>query len=94
MQFMVTALDYQDSGALQRRLANREAHLRGIKKLVANGQMISGGALLDDSGERMIGSTMHVDFPDRETLEATLRSDPYVEGQVWETFTIFRCRLV
>lgn len=87
MQFVVTALDYTDDGALQRRMDNREAHLAGVRELVAAGKILSGGALLNDDG-KMIGSSMHVDFPDREALEKCLQSDPYVTGKVWEKIDI------
>jgi uncharacterized protein YciI len=87
MQFVLTALDYTDEDALARRLANREAHLAGAKKLVAEGKIISGGAIMDDTG-RMIGSTIHLDFPDRASLEAHLANDPYVTGKVWEKIEI------
>jgi uncharacterized protein YciI len=87
MQFVITALDYTDEEALGRRLANREAHLAGAKKLVAEGKIISGGAIIGDNG-RMLGSTLHVDFPDRESLDAHLATDPYVTGKVWEKIEI------
>ena len=93
MQFVVTALDYTDEGALQRRLDNREAHLAGIRELVAQGRILSGGAILNDDG-KMIGSSMHVDFPDREALEKCLQRDPYVAGRVWEKFDIKRAMIL
>jgi uncharacterized protein len=93
MQFVVTAMDYTDEGALQRRMANREAHLLGVRQLAAAGNILSGGAILDADG-RMIGSTMHVDFPDRASLEAILQADPYVSGRVWEHIDIKEARLL
>jgi uncharacterized protein YciI len=93
MQFVVTALDFTDADALQRRLSNREAHIAGARKLIADKRFISGGAILDDAG-RMIGSTLHVDFPDRESLEQYLQQDPYVSGKVWEKIDISPVRLL
>ena len=93
MQFLVNAWDFTDSDALNRRMANREAHLTGVRKLIAQGQFLSGGAILDDAGN-MIGSTLHLDFPDRESLDAHLQADPYTEGKVWEQFDIFPIKLV
>ncbi len=93
MQFVVTALDYTDADALQRRLANREAHVAGARRLMAEKRFLSGGAILDDAG-RMIGSTLHVDFPDRASLEQYLQQDPYVSGKVWETIEIRPVRLL
>lgn len=93
MQFVVTALDYTDADALNRRMANREQHLAGVRQLIANGHFISGGAILDDNG-RMIGSTLHVEFAARSDLDAQLRSDPYVSGRVWEKIEVRQVRLV
>ena len=44
MQYVVHALDFPD--ALERRLAVREAHLDGIRRMKAEGVFLVGGALL------------------------------------------------
>jgi len=93
MQFVVTAIDYTDEDALNRRMENREAHLDGARQLIAEGRFLSGGAILDEQ-EKMIGSTLHLEFPDRESLEAHLQKDPYISGKVWETIEIREARLV
>jgi uncharacterized protein YciI len=93
MQFVVTALDYTDADALNRRMANREQHLAGVKQLIADGHFLSGGAILDDSG-KMIGSTLHVEFPTRAELDAQLSQDPYVSGKVWEKIDVRQVKLV
>ncbi|HTR00159.1 MAG TPA: YciI family protein [Candidatus Acidoferrum sp.] len=93
MQFVVTAMDYTDADALERRMTQREAHLAGVRKLIAEGRFVSGGAILDDAG-KMIGSSLHMDFPDRAALEQALQSDPYVAGKVWERIEIRTVRLV
>lgn len=93
MQFLVNAWDFSDDDALNRRLENREAHLAGVKKLIKEGKFISGGAILDDAG-KMIGSTLHLDFPDRDSLEAHLQADPYVAGRVWDKIKIHPVKLV
>jgi len=93
MQFAVTAMDYTDDGALERRMQYREAHLAGVRRMIAEGRVLSGGGVLDDEG-RMVGSSLHLDFPDRETLEACLREDPYTKGKVWERIDIRQVKLV
>jgi|Laugrespbdmm15dd_1035085.scaffolds.fasta_scaffold84522_2 uncharacterized protein YciI len=93
MQFVVTAMDYTDPDALQRRLANREAHIAGARKLIKEGRFISGGAILDAAG-RMAGSTLHLDFPDLESLRQLLEQDPYVSGKVWEHIDIKQAKLL
>ena len=93
MQFVVTAMDFTDTDALARRMANREAHLASVRKMIAEGQFLSGGAILDAS-EKMIGSTLHLEFPDRANLEQHIQNDPYITGKVWEHVDIKVAKLV
>jgi uncharacterized protein YciI len=92
MQFMIVAYDGTDEGALNRRLAVRESHIAGAIELKNKGNLIAGGAILDDAG-RMIGSTTYVDFESRAELDAWLERDPYVTGDVWRDITITPIRL-
>lgn len=82
MQFMLLGYDGTDEGAMARRLAVREKHLRLGAELFAKGQMLYGAAILDDNG-KMIGSMLVLDFPSREELDAWLRVEPYVTADVW-----------
>lgn len=93
MQFVITAYDFKDSEALNRRLANREPHLKGIKTMIQAGSFLSGGAILNDEGT-MVGSSVHVQFDNREQLDQWLSSDPYITGKVWETVDIQEIKLV
>ena len=93
MQFVVTALDFTDAGALDRRIANRDAHLASVQQMIADGTFLSGGAILNADG-KMVGSTLHVEFPDRATLDQHLRNDPYTIGKVWEQIDIKTVKLV
>ena len=92
MQFMITAYDGKDKDALDRRLAVRDAHLEGAEKLKASGQLISGGAILDES-EKMIGSAMFVEFESKAELDQWLATDPYVTGNVWQDISVQQVRL-
>ena len=92
MQFMVVAYDGTDEGALNRRLAVRDSHIAGAIELKNKGNLIAGGAILDDAG-RMIGSTTYVAFESRAELDAWLERDPYVTGDVWRDITISPIRL-
>ena len=91
MQFLVIAQDGADDGALDRRMAAREAHLAGVQTMKENGAMICGGALLDDGGA-MTGSACIVEFADRAALDAWLASDPYVTGDVWREIEVMPFR--
>ena len=81
MRFLLYAHDYPD--AIDRRLAVRERHLDGVRRMKAEGTFFFGGALLDDAGG-MIGSMMLVEFPDRAALDAWLADEVYVTARVWE----------
>jgi len=93
MDFLVIAMDGVDDGALDRRMAAREDHLAGIRKLKEQGHLVAGGAILDDDGN-MIGSTVILDFPDRESVEKCVAEDPYTRGDVWRDVTIRPFRAV
>ena len=86
--FLVIAYDGRDDQAMARRLAAREAHLAGARKMAEAGQLLEGGPLMSDDGENMVGSFCVVDFFDRDALDAWLAADPYVTGDVWRTITV------
>ncbi len=92
MQYMIIAYDGTDAEALSRRQAVRPAHLDGIRELKATGNIIAGGAILDDD-DQMIGSTLYVEFDSREALDDWLNRDPYVTGGVWQDITVTPIRL-
>jgi uncharacterized protein len=83
MQYVVMAWDGTDDGARDRRLKAREAHLERIQPRVDAGEVLVGGAILDDDGG-MIGSVLLMDFETREALDDWLSTDPYITGDVWE----------
>lgn len=92
MQFMITAYDGKDAGALDRRLSVRDAHIDGAKQLKEAGNLIAGGAILDEA-EQMIGSTMFVEFDSKAELDLWLANDPYITGNVWQDITVLPIRL-
>ena len=57
MQFVVMAHDGSDPDAVARRQAVRPTHLDGIRPLVDAGNILAGGAMLDDDGN-MRGSVL------------------------------------
>ncbi|MDB9969075.1 YciI family protein [Gammaproteobacteria bacterium] len=92
MQFLVTAYDGKDDGALDRRMSVRKAHINGANELKEAGHLIAGGAILDEA-EQMIGSTMFVEFDSKAELDQWLASDPYVTGDVWQDISVLPIRL-
>jgi uncharacterized protein YciI len=92
MQFLVLAYDATDAGALDRRMAQRDAHLAVIAGYKAKGNMKMGAALMDDDG-KMIGSCIIADFESRVELEAWLKDEPYVTGKVWGEVKVQLCKI-
>ena len=92
MQFLLTAYDGKDDGALDRRMSVREAHINGANQLKEAGHLIAGGAILNET-EQMIGSTMFVEFDSKAELDQWLASDPYVTGNVWQDISVLPIRL-
>jgi len=81
MQYLVIAYDKKD--ALNRRLETREAHIKGIRKLMSEGKIINAGALINDDGN-MIGSTLFIDFDTKEEIDKWLANEPYIKNDVWD----------
>lgn len=79
MQYLVIAYDYDD--ALERRLACRDEHIEGAKKLMKEGKIINAGALIED--DKMVGSTLFVDFASEDELDSWLENEIYVKNRVW-----------
>jgi uncharacterized protein YciI len=92
MQFLLLGYDGTDSGALQRRLKVREQHLERISSLKKTGRFLFGGAILDETG-KMTGSMIVYDYPDRQSLEEMLKSEPYLTEKVWQKIEIQYFRL-
>ena len=92
MQFLVKGYDGSDGNALDRRLAARDAHLKGVEEAARKGEHLYGAALLDETG-KMIGSFLVVEYPDREALDAWLKTEPYVLGNVWQRIEVIPCKV-
>ena len=92
MQYLIIAYDNDD--VLDKRLASREAHIEGARKLMAEGKIINAGALIED--DKMVGSTLLVDFDTDDELDEWLESEPYVANGVWnmEEFQIVPIKLL
>lgn len=87
MTFLVIGRDARDEQALARRTAAREAHLKLGDQMKARGELLYAVAMLDDSG-KMIGSVIVLELPSREAVDAYLRVEPYVTGDVWRNIEI------
>ena len=92
MQFLVIGYDGTDDKAPERRMAVREAHLAGVTKMKEEGKAIFGVAILNER-EQMIGSSLVVDFPTRADVDAWLKTEPYVVGDVWRKIEVLPARV-
>ena len=92
MQFLVIAYDGTDDKAMERRMAAREAHLAGIVRMKEEGKAIYGVAILNDR-EQMIGSVLVVDYPTRADVDAWLKTEAYVAGDVWRKIEVLPARV-
>ena len=71
-------------GALDIRLANRDAHLAYIRE---TGVVAQAGPLLDAEGA-MAGSLVILDVPDLAAAEAWAKSDPYARADLFASVQI------
>jgi uncharacterized protein YciI len=92
MQFLLLAYDGKDPGAPERRLKVRQEHLDKISFIKKRGEFLFGGAILDDD-DKMIGSMILYECPDRASLDLLLRDEPYITEGVWKTIDIKPFRL-
>lgn len=90
MQFLILGYDGTDENAQDRRAKERPAHIAMGDTLLKEGHLWYGAALTDGNG-KMTGSMYMVDFPDRDSLDAYLKKEPYVAGDVWRKIEILEC---
>ncbi|MXV15397.1 YciI family protein [Hufsiella ginkgonis] len=91
-QYLITAYDFTDEQALDRRMAVRPDHLEGARTLKSKNQFVLGGAMLNDDG-KMVGSTMMVQFETPADLDEWLANEPYILRKVWDKVTVTSFRV-
>lgn len=88
MQFIIIGYDGKDEKAMERRMAVREAHMRFGQELTKKGHWLYGCAILDEQ-EKMIGSMVVSEFPDKATLyKEWLDKEVYITGGVWKEIKV------
>jgi uncharacterized protein YciI len=92
MQYLVVIHDATDPEAQQRRQTVRPDHLKRAEKYQHDGNLLMGGAMLNDAGE-VIGSSVIAQFHTREDLDEWLYKDPYTLGNVWAKFEVHPFRV-
>lgn len=89
---VIVALDGTDEGALDRRMKVREAHFDRVRPMARDGTLAFGLALLDPSGQRMIGSVAVVRRDSDAAARDWIADDPYATGDVWRDITLYGTR--
>jgi uncharacterized protein YciI len=79
--FAVHAID--KPGALKLRLELYAAHRAYLENGERDVKVVMSGPLQSDDGEVMVGSFFLIEAPDRETVTAFTKADPFSNG-VWE----------
>ncbi|MCB0325322.1 MAG: hypothetical protein KDD69_17185 [Bdellovibrionales bacterium] len=92
MQFLVLGYDGKDEGAIDRRMAVREAHLALGDTMRSAGQMLYAAAMLTEEGV-MCGSMIVLDVASRAAVDEWLAKEPYVTGKVWERIEVMPCKV-
>jgi uncharacterized protein YciI len=87
--FALHAIDRPD--ALSTRLEHYAEHRTYIETEGEHGlNVVMSGPLQSDDGEMMTGSLFLIEAPDRATVEAFVRADPFSKFNVWGEIMITR----
>ena len=102
-EYLVTIPDFPNS--LDKRVAVRPTHLKGLKPHIDNGTVSFGGAMLSEEFHEgqgketpdMMGSVMLIKMESEEKIKEWIRNDPYCKGGVWDVekanIVPFRCAI-
>ena len=82
MKIVLTARD--KPGALDTRLANRDAHLAYVRE---TGVVEQAGPILDDAGQ-MCGSILVLEVADMEAARTWADGDPYAKAGLFDSVTL------
>jgi len=81
--FVLWAPTQSDPEVLERRLVVREAHLKNIGRLAAQGILKLGGPIFDPESGDPNGSVLVLEAESLAAVRAIVEEDPYWKGGVW-----------
>ncbi|MFY8092126.1 MAG: YciI family protein [Niveispirillum sp.] len=84
MLFAITCIDKPNS--LDLRMANRPTHLDYLNSFLS--KITIAGPLLDDAGEKPVGSLLVMEFADRNAAESFAAGDPYAKAGLFQSVSI------
>jgi uncharacterized protein len=91
-QYLIMGYDPGTAEGLAHRMTIRPLHFEFIKKYKERGELLIGGAQLDEA-QNMKGSSLILQFEDAEGIETYEANEPYIINKVWETYTIIPFRV-
>jgi uncharacterized protein len=86
MLFSIIGSDQKDGASI--RVSNAEAH-RAHMSLIQE-RIAFAGPLQNDDGDRVVGSLIVADFPDRQSAENWLAYEPFYKAGVYASIEIRR----
>ncbi|OTG64667.1 YciI family protein [Acinetobacter silvestris] len=87
--FIITCTDHD--GTVEKRLAVRPQHIARLEQLDAEGRVIVAGAMPKDREnpqEGFYGSTMILDFDNREALDLWLKEEPFLKEGIYANIDV------
>lgn len=85
MLFVIHGIDKPGSGLREQLIEDHRAYLDASPVRV-----VASGPLMDDAGERMIGSVIVVDCENRETVENLVAGDPFTRAGLFQRLDVTR----
>ena len=79
--FMFRGTDRAGAAALRARL--RTEHRQYIREPRADCRVVAGGPLVEDDGQRMVGTLLIFEAADRAAVLAFLADDPYLRADIF-----------
>lgn len=82
--FVISCTDQE--GTVEKRLAVRPQHVARLEQLNAEGRVITAGAMPKDPSNPQAGfygSTMILEFDDREALDEWLKDEPFIKEGIY-----------
>lgn len=86
--FVFTGTDRPGSGALRASL--RPEHRQYLRTIAPDCRVVAGGPIVEDDGDRMVGTLLILEARDRTAAERFLADDPYARGSLFKSTALQR----
>lgn len=85
MLFVIHGIDKPDTDIRERLIETHRAFLK-----TCGLSIISSGPLVDDTGEKMVGSLIIAEAESRDEIDAFLAAEPMVQAGLYDSLTVTR----